>query len=63
MKTFYQPIVDFSNKGWWQKLVVLTVIVAGIGTADHYLGNGNLVTGVLTQVEQTINGVSPTTVQ
>ncbi len=63
MKKLYQPILDFAAKGWWQKLVVGTVLLAGIGTADHFLGNGNGLSTVLTEIDQAVETVSPTTVQ
>lgn len=64
MKKLYQPILDFAAKGWWQKLVVVSALVAGISAADHFLGNGNGVSQVLEVIEQAVDApaVSPTTV-
>lgn len=62
MKKLIQPILDFAAKGWWEKLIVVTVLLAGIGTADHFLGNGNAVSTVLQDIESDAAAVSSTVV-
>lgn len=59
-----KSIHDWAAKAWWRSALVVTLCGGATLVAEHYLGAGNLVSNVATDIETAVQtSVSSTTVQ
>lgn len=64
-ESILKSIHDWAAKAWWRSALLVTLCGAVTLVGEHYLGAGNLVSGIATDIENAVQApdVSPTTVQ